>query len=530
MFYNKHENTYKGESILRKKLAVLLSGVLIASALAGCSGNGQAGSTEVKPDNAGTSAVDDGKEKLTITFMPESWSGGKWREDHPTVKYLNEKFNIDMKIMWTDGPTYKDKLNVLAASGDLPDMYRVTSDNYTKWQNEGIFMDFAPHLAKYPNLAKAFPDDQWKMLNPQGKIYGMPLWDIENRDSYQVRADWISNVGLPMPKEETFNVEEFYQIMKAFALNDPDKNGKKDTVGYTTDNELNVNTAQLRAAFGLANDWKLVDGKLIPQYVQAKEQKDFLGYLHKMYQEGVLDKDFLSRKANNVYELMQGGKSGIYTHHPLGLRTDTEKLKKTDPSAQLIQLAPPIGPTGLRGNPTSLIGKNKVVVNGKIDAKKQQRILKLLDWWVTDEGTDIMKSGIEGVHYTKAADGKYAATPLVDTDLPRIMNNWFFKRADPNLVTFRWTDPEIAKFDDTFNKNNAKYPWKIDSGSLEIYSETYTKQWKDLDAKFKETQLKIVIGELPLDSIDKAVAAWKTAGGDKIIQEINDAYSKLNGK
>lgn len=501
---------------------------MVASALAGCSSNGQSGDVAGKTNNVGV--ADDMKEKLTITFMPESWSGGKWREDHPTIKYLNEKFNIDLKLMWTDGATYKDKLNVLAASGDLPDMYRLTTDNFVKWQNEGIFMDLAPHLSKYPNLAKAWPDDQWKMLNPQGKLYGMPTWGIEVRDSYQIRTDWISNVGLPMPKEETFNVDEFYQIMKAFALNDPDKNGKKDTVGFTTDQELGANTAQLRAAFGLANGWKMADGKLIPQYVQAKEQKEFLGYLHKMYEEGVLDKDFLSKKNNNVYELFQGGKSGIWTHHPLGLRTDTEKLKKIDPNAQLAQLAPPIGPTGLRGNPTDLVGNRKTVINGKIDLKKQQRILKMLDWWVTDEGTDIMKSGLEGVHYTKEADGTFKATPLIDTDLPRILNNWFFLRADPNLGNYRWTAPEVAKFDETFNKNNAKYPWKNASGGLEIYSETYAQKEKTLDTKFKETQLKIVIGEEPIDSIDKAIAAWKADGGDKMIQEINDAYAKLNGK
>jgi putative aldouronate transport system substrate-binding protein len=518
---------------MRKSGVLLLATILVISLLAGCSGNkgtNTGGATGEPAGNDGqqtnnSEVVDDGTEKLTLTFMPESWSGGKWREDHPTIKYLNEKFNIDLKLMWTDGPTYVDKLNVMAASGSLPDFFRVSADNFGKWQNEGIFMDVAPYLDQYANLAKAFPEEQWKMLNPSGKILGMPSWGIEVRDSYQVRADWIRNVGLPLPNEETFNLDEFYEIMKAFALGDPDQNGKKDTVGFATDNTLSGNTAQLRAAFGLANGWKLEDGKLIPQFVQSKEQKDFLGYLRKMYEEGIMDKDFLSKKNANVYEMFQAGKVGIYTHHPLGLRTDSEKLQGIDPNAELIQLAPPIGPTGLRGNPTSLVGTNKVVINGKIDPKKQQRILKILDWWVTDEGTDIMKSGIEGVHYTKEADGTYKATPLIDTDLPRILNNWFFLRADVNLGAFRWTEPEIAKFDNTYNSNNAKYPWKPESGGLEIYSETYSKKWNDLSTKFTEAQLKIVIGQEPVDSIDKAIADWKAGGGDQIMQEMNDAYA-----
>ncbi|WP_051250444.1 extracellular solute-binding protein [Paenibacillus harenae] len=521
---------------MRRWTALLLSVFLAVGLLAGCAAN-NGNNNSGAGDNGGAAnssketgeVIDDGSEKLTISFMPESWGGGKWRDDHPTIQYLNEKFNIEMKIMWTDGPTYKDKLNVMAASGSLPDMYKVTPDNFAKWQNEGIFLDLAPHLDQYPNLAKAFPDDMWKMLSPQGKIYGMPSWGQEVRDSYQIRADWIRNAGLPMPNEETFNVDEFYEIMKAFAHNDPDKNGKNDTVGFTTDQELGANASQLRAAFGLANDWKLADGKLMPQFVQSAEQKGFLGYLRKMYEEGVLDPEFYTKKGVNVYEMFQASKAGIFNHHPLGLRTDNEKLKAIDPNAELVQLAPPIGPDGLRGNPANLVGANKIVINASIDAKKRERLLKLLDWWVTDEGTNIMRNGIEGVHYTKEADGTYKATELNETDLPRIMNNWFFWRADPNFFVHIWTPKETADFDRKFNENNAKYPWRNESGGLTIYSETYTKSWNNLKTAFTEAQLKIIIGKEPVDSIDQAIEAWRAGGGDKIIQEVNDAYAKSKG-
>lgn len=526
---------------MKKSVVSLLVLLLIVSVVAACAGkeneavtnnveqqsNG-AGDKEGGQDNA--AALDDGTERLTLTFMPESWSGGKWREDHPTIQYLNEKFNVDLKLMWTDGPTYNDKLNVMAASGSLPDLYRVPADNYGKWQNEEVFTDLAPYLEQYPNLAQAYPEYQWEMMNPDGKIYGIPLWEVEVRDSYQVRADWIRSVGLTMPDEATFNLDEFYEIVKAFALNDPDQNGKKDTIGFATDNTLSTNTGQLRAAFGLANGWKLVNDQLIPQFVQSQEQQDFLAYLRNMYEEGIIDKDFLSRSNANVYELYQAGKTGLYHHHPMAMLADNVKLKEYDADAELVQLAPPIGPSGLRGNPAGLIGDRKVVINGTIDPKKQQRILKILDWWVTDEGTDIMRSGIEGVHYTKEADGTYKATELIETDLPRILNNWFFKRADANLNVFRWTDPQEAEFVAKYNENNALYPWRNDSGGLTIYSDTYASKWKDLEVKFIEAQLKIVIGQEPVDSIDQAIEAWKAGGGDQIIQEVNDAYAKQKGK
>lgn len=509
--------------------------MLIAILVAGC-GNSGNNSSRAEEGNSSSSNIandegmDPSSEKLTLTFMPESWSGGKWREDHPTIQYLNEKFNIDLQVMWTDGPTYKEKLNVLAASSDLPDMYAVTSDNFGKWQNEGIFLDLAPYLDEYPNLKNAFPQDQWEMLNPQGKILGIPRWELQNRDSYQIRADWLDKLGIAMPDEDTFDVDQFYEIMRAFALDDPDGNGKKDTVGFTTDNRLVTNTDQLRAAFGLANQWKMVDGELIPEYVQSDEQKAFLGYLRKMYEEGVLDQDFLSKQNANVYETFQSGRSGLFSHHSRGIITDELKLRESTPEARLVQLAPPIGPDGLRGNPTSLIGANKIVINNKIDKKKQERILEILDWWVTDEGTDIMKSGIEGIHYQVEADGTVSMTDLTESDLPRIMNNWFFKRADPNLNIFKWTDPEEAAFDAAYNENNAKYPWFNESGGLEIFSETYAKEWNNLSTKFKEAQLKIVIGQEPIEYIDQAIQEWRAGGGDQIIEEMNTAYASLKNE
>ena len=143
---------------MKKQIVVILAMLLLISVVAACSSNGneqasgkneQKNNTAVVDQGEGAAVIDDGTERLTLTFMPESWSGGKWREDHPTIQYLNEKFNIELKLMWTDGPTYNDKLNVMAASGSLPDLYRVPADSFGKWQTEEVFMDLAPYLEQY---------------------------------------------------------------------------------------------------------------------------------------------------------------------------------------------------------------------------------------------------------------------------------------------------------------------------------------------------------------------------------------------
>ena len=80
-------------------------------------------------------------------------------------------------------------------------------------------------------------------------------------------------------------------------------------------------------------------------------------------------------------------------------------------------MAPPIGPKGLRGNNNNANGLTKVVFNAKADAEKVDRILQIIDWWVTDEGPHVMKNGIEGIDYTKNAEGKYAVTERWEADI-----------------------------------------------------------------------------------------------------------------
>ena len=44
-----------------------------------------------------------------------------------------------------------------------------------------------------------------------------------------VRQDWLDKLGLTVPK----TVDDVYKVAYAFTYNDPDGNGKNDTIGYS---------------------------------------------------------------------------------------------------------------------------------------------------------------------------------------------------------------------------------------------------------------------------------------------------------
>lgn len=465
------------------------------------------------------------KEKLDITIMAQSYQGGGWPDNHPIIDYLNKKFNIDLKIQWIPSDTYSEKLNVLAASGSFPDAYLLARPEYLKWRDKGLFLDLKPLLGKYPNLTKYLGGDEaLQFMNPKGKYYGLPYYTIETRDSLGIRKDWLDKLKLPMP----VTTDDFLKVTTAFATQDPDGNGKNDTYGFSAvvapSNTDIQGIDQLKMAFGLVNGWGLKDGKMINWLSQTKELKDFAAFMNKAFVSGALDKDFVVNKSKDPQDKYKAGKVGTLMVVPTNVYQDViPAVQKVDPKADTVQLLPPKGPNGQQGTKTTPT-TSKIVINSKIDQKKQERILKMFDYFVSDQGNLEMKNGLEGVHYKKEGD-KYVELPAFETDRPYLISTWLLRRYDPNIQIRLWDDQAMANKVSTWFKNNE--PFRMPDAAAGLESETDTKLGRTIGAKVVEAVVKVIVGEQPPESIDKAVEQWKKDGGDKITQEYNDAYQAL---
>ena len=88
-------------------------------------------------------------------------------------------------------------------------------------------------MEKYaPNIKAYFDEnpDQRKALEwIDGKIYYIPcIGDGDVSMGWFIREDWLDNLGLEMPK----NVDEYYNVLKAFKTQDPNGNGIDDEIPY----------------------------------------------------------------------------------------------------------------------------------------------------------------------------------------------------------------------------------------------------------------------------------------------------------
>jgi len=151
----------------------------------------------------------------------------------------------------------------------------------------------------------------------------------------------------------------------------------------------------------------------------------------------------------------------------------------------------------------------------------------VLDWWVSPEGEDILKNGIEGVHYQKKADGSYEMTDALKAEgqgRQSLLWNWMLRGNTNTFNIYKWSEPQWATGMEKSIENARQYPYKNASDGYLNASDTFTKQGKALDDKFLQTVLEIISGKKPVESINDAVNDWKKNGGDKIVEEVNAAY------
>ena len=160
--------------------------------------------------------------------------------DNRDYKWIEEKFGVTFN--WDILVGDKDqKIGVLIASGDLPDLVEVDSE---KFQGAGCLIDIKPLVEKYcPNIMKNY-ENVWKQIVYQDSekdaegniikehIYSLPNYGsytgVNQNTSYNQNAFWIQKrvlqeFGYP----EIKTVDQYFDLLEAYAKKYPETDGAK---------------------------------------------------------------------------------------------------------------------------------------------------------------------------------------------------------------------------------------------------------------------------------------------------------------
>lgn len=450
---------------------------------------------------------------MVINDLGMGFPDGLDENDNPYIHYIEEKTGLDLQVSIPPQEVYEEKLNVIMASRNLPDLIHsynpVWYDEYVK---KGALLPLDDYIDQYGAALKTYiPDEAWERMRYNGRIYAVPsLTEVQGIELMYVRKDWLDNLGLEPPR----TLDEYYEVIKAFAKNDPDRNGLHDTIGLIFTEKMG-RTAPIFGAYGVQlNSWLERDGKLVNGST-LPETKEALGFLAKLYHEGLLDPEFPLNRLSVFHEKIENGKVGMFSAAWYDTRGPIALNKKKDPSAKWIALEYPVGPKGYSGvYDTDLIRGFNVVPAG---TSHPEEVIKLLNF-IAGEGRETLKFGFKNEIWTMQ-DGKMVTNfEEHDKHLYRGIYQALVDVFDPKTTKARLDslgDFHLYENLQMIERNLIRNQFY---GTPTPAMTQYAGHLEELQQLFTE----IVMGIVPLDEFDRFVKRWYQEGGAEITDEVNE--------
>jgi putative aldouronate transport system substrate-binding protein len=520
--------------MLKKAILLMISLVMTVTSFTGCKkADGQNTGNKASEQAVSDKPLNE-RPQVTITIFDRGWvpaEEGSYEENRWT-KLLREKSGVNVKWIAIPKDSFDDKINILMASGNPPDM--ITGYNLPfmfSMAEEGGIIPLDELLKKHgANILKDTPKQLLDAFTIKGKLYAMPLQRAHTgMGTLLYRKDWLEKLNLKIPT----TTEEFYQVAKAFAEKDPDGNGKADTFGMNMTGKNNSDPSySLLYSFMENTGWiKQKDGTLTHADI-SDGRKEYLKYIKKMYDEKIIDKEYVvDTQGNKGQEYIETGRTGFVNTIWGNVDKFNEALKKNNAGAELIPMDPPKGPQGLQGFQRTANYKFFTVITNT--CKNPEEGVKFLDFMIR-EGYKYTDWGIEGENY-KVQDGfRVAIDPALNEKTRKYLNGDYtylgLGKTDPKQFIFDAGSDEQKKHLAQLKADAFNLAEKFGKGplleatpalpSLSEYSADLGK-WRD------EITAKLILGQVPFEEgWNNFVSEWKKRGGQKQIDEMNEWYKK----
>ncbi|MDF2651146.1 MAG: hypothetical protein K0Q73_6951, partial [Paenibacillus sp.] len=441
----------------------------------------------------------------------------------------------------------------LSSDEELPDVLFISDKEIPELLGDlvesGKVMDLEEAFNKYapPRIKEAYQKNSevWKTVAYKGKVWGIPQISDDKVGSpiLWIRQDWLDRLGMRAPE----SVEELEKVLHAFTYNDPDGNGMQDTVGFALagQNSLNGWMGDASLLFGLYGDqpyqWNSKEDGTLAYGTAEPSVKQALAHLNRWYNQGYLNQDFGTHDEQEAVQLFIDGKAGIISGPgwmggwPLG------DMQRSVPGVLIKAVPYPAGPDGK----VNKIGSQ--VSYGAYFFRKgfshMDAIFAYIDQvygvLIEDLNSDFAQGYAEGYDYIKK-DGQI----VYDfPDSTSIIANFF-------LITTGSTPPHVMQgesIESRVLRGKAETPYErklvsttsrlylegLNVGGSQVtysqsnkfvgpYTDTMNLKWTMLKRLEKETMLKIVYGNIPVDEFDNFRQQWNDLGGEDITREVNE--------
>ncbi|WP_379129478.1 extracellular solute-binding protein [Paenibacillus sp. sgz500958] len=489
---------------------------------------------------------------------------GDSNDNNPISRYLESITNIKVIHTWEakGEDTFVQKAQLAIDSYDLPDAMIVDRNQLAKLIDNGMIEDLTQIYEQYGSelIKDMYNSTQGEALNDAsrgGRLYGLPNVAI-NADSPSllwIRQDWLEKLNLQPPQ----TLEDIEGIVKAFIEQDPDGNGKRDTVGligyknivYGTKPYVGGLDTFFSSFHSFPTNWiKDSSGNVVYGSITT-ETKGALAKLADWYERGLIDPGFALYK--ETQEPIINGSSGIFfgpwwmPYYPLSeaVALDTKAEWRAyaaplDASGKFVAHMAPVTDRYLvvrKGyeNPEAVVKLLNAFTRLERRQDPNNEAVMQLDDFSAQTGIqprayypfDLLLDYSDAIekHYSdiqQALHGKIDPE-MLDADTRRIYDQWVADIEQPKKNLEGWKVANAYRYGAAVLSSTA-----IEGVRSVFYGTTpsMTSKWSALMKLESETFLKIIVGDAPISSFDEFVAKWKQLGGDQITQEVAEAVNK----
>jgi putative aldouronate transport system substrate-binding protein len=442
---------------------------------------------------------------------------------------LNKRLNL--KIDWVLKPAenYPQQCALLIASASYPDAMEYWCAQYPnelqQLADDKVIRPVDDLLAKYGKeiTEEVRPKYTWFVSKTDGKRYGIPTRfnEMKSNTAFQIRSDWLKKLNLEVPDSSA----QLFNVLSAFKKNSDLLVGKgNQLIPY---GGINPFTDGLRTLIlsenGSTDAWNVLDGKVV-YYVNMPGYKESLRTLRNLFQAGLVEPEYPMMNREMYLDKWYKNIYGCWTTWVDNLNAATDAYiqiyMKAYPQAELAFLYPFPDKAGVRRMAGGIV-QIQAVIFKKTSDEKAAALVKLWNYMLSPEGSDLVEMGIQGTNWSEdtMTPGKAVFTPPLLTEdrakLGYYSYNWSMKR----WYFPRWNATITRNIGLSYAKHCvvppviATTPEALKNGTV----------MSDI-VRTSEVEL-ICSKNINFDSaFDAYVSKWNGAGGKKWTDEMNAEY------
>lgn len=483
--------------------------------------------------------------------------------DNAYTRYIKSVINVqNVDVFEANDSQYDTNVSMVISMGSLPDIMVVSSqDEVEQLVEAGLIEDLTESYNncisdRIRKMYESYGDSLKDMVTYDGKIMALPETNItDGPNLVWLRKDWMDKLGLSEPH----TIDDVVNIVKHFISEDPgnngvDASGKPNTVGLAVDTDVTGECGYsseflldiIFACFGAyPKQWIMNDDGEIVYGSVTNEAKEALSYISSLYNQGVIDNDFLLRTSTNICELIENGLCGSFFGPWWAPNNPLANAVSRNPDADW---QPYLIATDSDGT-TSYHSQNpcyKYVVVRKgyehpeIAAKMISVMFDKVRFDCTDseEFKNYYQLNVEptarplsiNVDYNNALSICYRNIDATisgrkNPDSLELLERSFYDACSEYIKNANKTSTQWAAY-----MSRIKACSLIAQDNIKVVDSLYFKttdtmksHWWRLKAKEKEAYLKIISGEEDISYFDTFVKEWNEQGGQTITSEVSES-------